>query len=158
MALFLIQGTGYSLFKLMDTTHNSHDPLIHLFRERMVNQQGYKELTKWVPRRKYLVQMPTRTSRVSETPQWGNCFWNEENMKLWCKTNSEKLLLLGVKPAYICLGLCMMTNVELGGFFFQCRINTVFTQDLIFKTVCLFYSLGFMKSSKTPTYKILTSS
>lgn len=35
---------------------------------------------------------------------------------------------------------------------FRYRISRVFSQDLILKVICLFYSLGFMESS-TPTYK-----
>ena len=42
---------GYSLFKLMDTACNSHDPLTHLSREKTIKQQGYKKTHKVNPKK-----------------------------------------------------------------------------------------------------------
>lgn len=40
---------------------------------------------------------------------------------------------------------------------FRYRIDIIFTKDLIFKIVCLLYSLHFMESSNTLTYKFSRS-
>ena len=60
-----------------------------------------------------------------------------------------------MRPNYIYLRLYLgdgyvKLNIEV---LFRYRINRIFTKELIFKIVCLFYSPGFMKSSNSLTYK-----
>lgn len=162
MVLFFIWRTGYSLFKVMDTASNSHDPLTHLSRERMVNQQGYRKNSQnesyegniWFKCLQDLCRCPIHRSEatVLAIKKIRNFYTkpthkSSQSSVFRCEAKVHQHRTRSVR--------WLMLNLAAS---FQCGINTVFTQELIFKIVCLSYSLGFMKSSNTPTYKILTSS